>query len=150
MINTYEGVLVELSKGKVEFLLVGGLAVDLSGFSRSTFDVDILVEDSADNLSRMLAVLLAFGEGSAKELSVSDFTREEGAIQVAESFPLDIFTVMNGKLYADLLPYSKVYTATDVEIRYLGAEGLILLKRGSLRPKDRLDVEMLKKILEEE
>lgn len=147
---TFESLLAALARGGVDFMLVGGLAVALCGFPRATFDVDVLVEDSRQNLERLLKVLGDFGSGSARELSPADFTREEGCIRVNEDFPIDIFTLMNGHTYTDLLPYSRSYPLENVTIRYLGPEGLVMLKQGSLRPQDRLDVEVLKKLLREE
>lgn len=148
--HTFESLLAALGQGGVEFILVGGLAVAVSGYPRATFDLDILVEDSTENLERLLTVLSGFGSGAARELSPADFTREEGCIRVNEDFPLDIFTLMNGKTYADLLPYSQPHTVANVIIRSLGPKGLIMLKQGSLRPQDRLDVEVLKRNLEED
>lgn len=148
--HTFESLLAALGQDGVEFILVGGLAVAFSGYPRATFDLDILVEDSKENLERLLTVLSGFGSGSARELSPSDFTREEGCIRVDEDFPVDIFTLMNGKTYTDLLPLSQPQNVANVTIRSLGPRGLILLKQGSLRPQDRLDVEILKRSLEED
>lgn len=147
---TFESLLAALARGGVDFMLVGGLAVALCGFPRATFVVDVLVEDSKQNLERLLKVLGGFGSGSARELSPADFTREEGCIRVNEDFPIDIFTVMNGHTYTDLLPYSRSYPLENVTIRYLEPEGLVMLKQSLLRPQDRLDVEVLKKLLREE
>jgi len=146
---TFESLLAALDKGRVEFILDGGLAVALCGFPRATFDLEVLVEDSEDNLERLLQVLSTFGSGSARELSPADFTREEGCIRVNKDFPVDIFTLINGNTYPDLLPYSQTHLLENGSLRYLGPEGLVMLKQDSLRPQDRLDVEVLKKILEE-
>jgi hypothetical protein len=50
---------------------------------------------------------------------------------------------MNGRTYPDLLSLSQPQTVAGVTIRSLGPKGLILLKQGSLRPQDCLDVEVL-------
>ncbi|MEK7702601.1 MAG: hypothetical protein AAB317_01385 [Nitrospirota bacterium] len=148
--KTFEELLEGLSKNDVLYILVGGLAVDICGFSRVTLDMDILIERSDKNIKRLLHCLLSFGKGAAKELTIEDFTLEEGAIRVVEEFPVDIFTIMRGDTYEDLLPYSNLMTTEKgISIRYLNAEGLIRLKEGSLRLKDQLDVAALKKIQEE-
>lgn len=144
---TFESLLAALGRSGVKFTLVGGLAVAFSGFPRATFAVDILVEDSEENLRRLLSVLGGFGSGSARELTPSDFSREEGCIRVNEDFPVDIFTLMGGQTYADLLPLSQAQPVENVTIQSLGPAGLIMLKQGSVRPQDRLDVEMLQNIL---
>ena len=118
--------------------------MDLCGFSRSTSDVDILIELTSQNITQLLKCIENFGEGSAKELSEEDFTLEEGCVRIVEDFPLDVFTIMGGHTYQDLISYTKIFeTARGVPIRYLG---LILLKSKSHRPKDQIDVTELKKL----
>ena len=144
MKDSFEKLLVALSRGAVDYILVGGLAVALCGYVRATLDVAILVRVSDDNLRRMLGVLSGFGEGAAAELTVADFPLEEGSVRVVEAFPLDIFTQMSGHTFDDLLPYTGLHNVDDQPIRYLNPEGLILLKAESLRPKDQLDVQALR------
>lgn len=144
--QTFADLLTALSRHQVRYILVGGLAVELCGYSRTTHDVDILVEHEPDNLARLLGCLLAFGEGSARELSVEDFDLEEGCIRIIEDFPLDIFTVMSGRTYQELLAYTAKHELNGIEVPYLNAAGLIALKRHSLRPKDQLDVQVLETI----
>ena len=140
-------VLVALARGKVDFALVGGLAVGLNGYPRATLDVDILVSEDAANIERMLTVLRGWGEGWAKELSAGDFTTEEGCITVSEDFELDIFTRMQGKSLDDFRARLKHFETDGCRVAYLDAEGLIELKQSSVREKDQLDVRALKEII---
>ena len=59
---------------------------------------------------------------------------------------LDIFTLMSGHTYDDLLPTTATHEVEGVPVRHLSAEGLIRLKADSLRPKDQLDVAALRAI----
>lgn len=45
-----------LAEAKVEFVLVGGLAVALHGYHRATLDVDVVLAMDDENLQRFLAV----------------------------------------------------------------------------------------------
>ena len=148
--HTFESWLAELARRKIDFILVGGLAVGMCGFSRATIDMDILVSTGKDNLKVLLEALNDFGEGSGAELTEDDFRPEEGCIRIMEDFPLDIFTLMSGYSYDDLLPYTNSRKLGDNEIKHLSAEGLILLKKSSERLKDRLDCEALGRLLDEE
>jgi hypothetical protein len=141
----FESVLAALSRADVRYLVVGGVACVLNGLVRTTEDVDILVDAKPENLRRMLAALEKIGGGYARELSVGDFTDEEGAVRLVEDFPIDIFTRMGGRSYEDMLAYEKVHVG-DVRIPFVGAEGLILLKSKSHRPQDKLDVEGLRRL----
>ena len=52
-------------------------------------DVDILIESSAENVTRLLDELRNSGEGHARHLSPADFSDSEGAVRIIEDFPLD-------------------------------------------------------------
>ena len=145
MDTPYEKLLESLARAEVKFIVVGGVAVALNGFVRTTDDVDILIERSPENIQRLLATLTSFGEGHARELSVKDFDETEGAIRVIEDFPLDIFTVMRGQSYFDLAAHLRQTKINDVKIDFLNADGLIGLKVDSKREKDQIDVAALRK-----
>jgi predicted nucleotidyltransferase len=145
MDTPYEKLLAKLARADVKFIIVGGVAVALNGFVRTTEDVDILIEASADNVGRLLDELGDFGEGYARELSPADFSDSEGAIRIIEDFPLE-FTIMRAKRYADLVGATKTTRIDDVDVRYLNAEALIALKSDSQRDQDRIDVSALRSL----
>lgn len=141
----FEQLLSFLSSGGIKFIVVGGVACALNGFVRATEDVDILIESSEENIKKMLDILLGWGEGYAKELSVDDFPVSPGAVRIIENFPLDIFTVLDEKTYDDLLPKTR---KTKQGILYLNRECLIEIKKASFREKDKIDTIALKNLPE--
>jgi len=146
--SPFERLLADLSEGGVLFVTVGGVACAFNGHVRATQDVDILVDTNPDNLELMLKVLVRFGEGHAEELGVEDFPLEPGAVRIVEDFPLDIFTQLVGMSYKDIENHIRWWRGGEVPIPFLDAAGLILLKRGSVRERDRIDVEVLTGIAE--
>ncbi len=146
MDTPYEKLLAKLARAEVKFIIVGGVAVALNGFVRTTEDVHILIEASAANVARLLDELANFGEGFARELTPADFSDSEGAIRIIEDFPLDVFTIMRGRRYADLVGATKKTRIDDADVRYLNAEALIALKSDSLRDQDRIDVSALQSL----
>jgi len=146
MDTPYEKLLAKLARAEVKFIIVGGVAVALNGFVRTTEDVAILIEPSAENVQRLLGALSNFGQGNASELSPADFSDSEGAVRIIEDFPIDVFTVMRGKRYADLIASTKPTQIDDVAVRYLNAAALIALKRDSQRDQDRIDVSALRSL----
>jgi hypothetical protein len=145
MANTFEELLELLLKNNVKFIVVGGLAVAMNGIVRTTDDVDILIADSAENITLLLHTLKSFGEGHASELSLEDFIDEEGAIRIIEAFPLDIFVRIQGMKYDDMQAMTAQYTMPyGLTVPFLHAKGLIALKTGSVREKDQFDVVALK------
>jgi len=144
MDTPYEKLLVSLALAKVRFIIVGGVAVALNGFIRTTEDVDILIERSPDNIETLLTALGSFGKGHARELVPEDFDETEGAVRVIEEFPLDIFVVMQGNSYHDLIRETSQTEIKGTPVTYLNAAGLIRLKQNSSREKDRIDIAALK------
>jgi hypothetical protein len=144
MDTPYEKLLETLARAEVKFIVVGGVAVALNGFVRTTEDVDILIDGSIENVGRLLTALSGFGEGHARELTSADFDDAEGAVRIIEDFPLDVFTVLRGKHYVDLIGSIRQTRIGDVDVNYLNAEALIAMKEQSEREKDRIDVSALR------
>jgi hypothetical protein len=145
MDTPYERLLENLARGEVAFIVAGGVAVALNGFVRTTEDVDILVERSPANIARLLQALGHFGEGHARQLTSADFDDREGAVRIIEDFPLDVFTVMRGRRYADLIHSTEETRIGSETVRYLNAEALIALKEKSQREKDQIDISALRR-----
>ncbi|MCX6896059.1 MAG: hypothetical protein NTZ16_11280 [Verrucomicrobia bacterium] len=139
-----------LASSRVDFAVVGGLAVIFNGYPRMTLDADILVSNAPDNLRRLLACLADWGEGFARELQPEDFIFEQGAIRVTEDFELDIFIRMSGKSLDDFRPRLRYLETGNVRVPYLAPEDLIFLKEGSWRDKDKLDVQAMREIIARE
>ncbi len=147
MPDTFESLLVKLSRARVDFLVAGGVAVCLNGFVRTTQDLDLLVEPSPANLHRLLSCLADFGDGYSRELTAQDFPLEEGAVRVVEDFTVDLFTVMRSKTYQDFKVTARALDISDVTVCYLDPHALIELKSASVREKDQLDVAALRELV---
>jgi hypothetical protein len=142
--------LVALAADRVDFAVVGGLAVIFNGYPRLTLDVDILVHVAPENLRKLLDCLAGWGEGWARELKPEDFVSQEGAIRVIEEFDLDIFTRMSGKSLEDFRPRLRYLETGGVRIPYLSPADLVFLKQDSWRDKDKLDVQAMREIIARE
>ena len=94
-----------LNDSGVRYLVVGGYAVALHGYPRYTKDMDVWVDMTADNASKILKALDQFGFGSlgVKEL---DFIVPNQMLQLG--YPpgrIDILTTIPG------VEFSECYTA---------------------------------------
>ena len=149
---TFEKLLVLLAEGEIDFVLVGGVAVTLHGYVRFTEDVDVLIEPSSKNITKLLTTLAGYGEGFARELSPEDFADEEGAIRIVEETEMsqiDIFTRMSGQHFTDLASDAETLELSGHSIKFASKAALIRLKERSQREKDQLDVAALKKLEED-
>lgn len=130
----------------VQYVLVGGHAVRLNGFVRSTEDIDILLPSSLENGRRVIRAL-GFLSSSA-ELRPEWFEVPPGEaenIRVADDLLIDLLFAANGQTYESLQPHVRTLNVEGVEIRTLDIEGLLKTKTG-YRDKDRIDREALERL----
>lgn len=149
---SFEKLLAALADGEVRFLLVGGLAVTLNGYVRLTETVDILLDVEEENVRRLIAVLAEFGEGHGGEMQPGDITPEPGAVRIVEetqNCQLDIFSVMSGLTYGDLIDEAEQTEVAGRTVRFASRAQLIRFKSDSVREKDRIDVIALKQLAED-
>jgi predicted nucleotidyltransferase len=130
----------------VEFLVLGGAAVSLHGFPRMTTDIDILLRNSPENLARFANAMRDWGDGLGADLT-ADELQGPGCVRIVEDFPLDVFTLLNGKPYEYFDAAAVKYVLVGkVEVRCLAIADLIELKKATLREKDELDVAALRRL----
>jgi hypothetical protein len=138
-----------LARSELQFIVVGDIAVTLQGYVRLTEDVDILIDSSRTNVERLLRSLSTYGEGFATDLTAEDFDDSEGAIRIVEETEqcqIDIFTMMNGRRYADVLTDADTFDHGGLTFRYASKNSLIAWKESSVREKDRLDAIVLRRL----
>lgn len=58
----------DLNATGANYIVVGGMAVNIHGFVRNTEDIDLLIETGELNESKVLKVLSLLPDGAAKEL----------------------------------------------------------------------------------
>ena len=57
----YRKIFKELNKAKIDYLVVGGLAVNFHGIPRMTYDMDLMLLMESDNILKMVAKLTQWG-----------------------------------------------------------------------------------------
>ena len=135
--------LARLQVEGVAYVLVGGHAVRLNGFSRATEDIDILLPSSLENGQRVIRALSFLR--SAKDLEPAWFAPpadQPENIRVADDLLIDLLFAANGHTYESLQDHVRTLTVDGVHIRTLDIEGLLKTKT-SFREKDKIDREAL-------
>jgi hypothetical protein len=140
--NDLVRLLESLAHHHVDYVLVGGQAINLNGYMRGTTDIDILLPTNAADGRKVIDVLSIFPDKAAKDVDPQWLT-EPGTIRVVDAVVVDLMTlVANGETYESLKPYTIQQEIKGFPCYYLNIEGLILAKQ-SVRAKDRLDIQML-------
>jgi len=137
---------VELcNKHEVRYLVIGGYAVSIHGHPRSTKDIDVCIEMSKLNASKMISVINEFGFGSLK-LNKEDFLKKDLVTQLG--FPplrIDILNDLDGVNFEEAWNNKKIVTFEHVPVNFIGYNELLIVKQKSARSQDIADIEMLKK-----
>lgn len=135
-----------LNRNEVKYILVGGMAVILNGYVRTTGDMDVWVEKSSDNYTNLLKAFHAFG------MPVFDMTRERFLSDIHDVWSfgrdpvrIDLMTAVKGLDFTTAFTNASSYTEDNVAFRFLHLKNLIEAKKASGRHRDMNDIEQLKK-----
>ena len=141
-------VLRAFGRERVEYVLVGGVALALHGLVRATQDIDLFVAPSPDNVERAKAALRSvFGDPSIDDIDAGDL---EGAYPIVrfvpdeESFVIDLIGRVGDAIrYQDLEVEER--EVDGVRVRLATPRTLYRMKRDTARLIDRADAEALKR-----
>ena len=134
-----------LNKNKVDYLLVGGYAVIIHGYRRSTGDLDIWINPTLQNYKQLITACNEFG------LPILDMTEENflhnDALDVftygRSPVSIDIMKSVKGCNFSEAFAMSKEYIENELKVRFVHKETLLQAKRASGRFKDLDDIEKL-------
>lgn len=139
--------LQSLADHQVDYVLIGGQALNLHGFMRGTQDVDLLLPMDQINGQRVIDALSILPERASLEVD-PEWLMEPGTVRVADAIVVDLMTVAaNGETYESLKPHIQRHEKDGFSYYLLDIEGLIKTKQ-SVRPKDRQDLEILRRMRE--
>lgn len=148
-----------LGDHEVEFVVIGGFAVILHGVERATKDVDVVPEQSRENLARLWDALVDLAAFPAEQ---PDFRPEEmpmpftldGLVEGAGNWALhtrlgriDVMQWVSGvDSYAQLRANasSEHVPETGGTVWFAGLDDLIEMKREAGRPQDLIDITALR------
>jgi len=155
-LTNFGALLARLANARVEFVIIGGLAVLTHGHVRATLDLDVCYARTPENLNRLAEAIapihprlrgapegLPFFFDARTLLNGLNFTlvTDEGELDL-----LGEVTGVGG--YTDLVPQALTAEAFGVEVRVMALADLIRSKAAAGRPKDLLDLEALKAVAE--
>ena len=134
---------------KVNYLTIGGFAVNIYGYGRNTGDIDIFIEDSIENRENLRVALKQSGIGDFENMDTIQFVPGWTDITLNFNLRLDIMTSVKGlenTTFEKLLEKAYIIEVNDIPVYFIDYESLIIAKKAANRPKDILDIEELEKI----
>lgn len=160
-LSAFEAIASALNEADVRFLVAGGLAVNAHGYLRATFDVDLVIHLTPDNIARAFKALAALGyrptvpvtgEQFADSAQRAQWIKYKG-MQVLnfhsarfKQAPVDVFVTEPFDFdheYASALVGRPV---PGLSVRFVSIPTLIKMKELANRPKDLDDIAHLRLI----
>jgi hypothetical protein len=141
----FQDFIIALNKYKVEYLLVGGYAVILRGYNRTTGDMDVWVNKTPENYQKLSKAFYSFG------LNISDMTEQNFLSN--EDFnvftygrppvSIDIMTAVKGLVFEEAFLNKDIYEFEGLTISLISRSDLLIAKKAANRSKDLNDIEHL-------
>lgn len=133
-----------LDKNNVDFLLVGGYAVILHGYARSTGDMNLWVNQNEENYSKLKKVYEEFG---APIFSLEEFFSDKFDVwsMGVEPRKIEVLTKVSGLNFVESKSHCDWINEKDFKVPYIDFEDLMKNKLASGRLKDLLDYKQLNK-----
>jgi hypothetical protein len=150
----FADILEVLSRHRVEFILVGGVAAILEGAPVSTLDLDIVVKPTREDRKRLLDALeelharyldpvgrhIVPDAGKLETLHIHRLVTDLGLLDILDS-------IGDGLSYKDLAGETSPYELGAITVRVLNLAMIIRSKEAANRDKDRAMLPILRRTL---
>jgi hypothetical protein len=143
--SDYDDLFGLLNSARVKYLVVGAYAVAHYSEPRNTGDVDVFVSSEPSNAGRLMKVVGKFGFGKVG-IKLDDLMAPDTIIQLGyPPLRVDIITGISGVKFSDAWKSRKRGQLGLSRVWYISRADLIRNKQKSGRPKDKIDLLMLRK-----
>lgn len=150
----FEEILKILTQNHVEFILIGGLAAVVHGFSGATADLDVVYSRAPGNVKKIIKALSPHHVRLRALDENLPFFFDEKTFENCHNFTLTtdlgdldlLFEIPGFQDFTDILSHSERIEVFNMECRVLSLEGLIHNKKACARPKDLLQLQELEAI----
>ena len=154
-----EAILRVLAEHRVEFVVIGGVAVQTHGYIRATQDLDIIPRPDLANLIRLgeaLAELRARSHRTARPVDITDphILKRAALVPLITVYGrLDVMNIDSTAGtpvgYSELRGRALEVDLGPMEVTVVGLDDLIRMKKAAGREQDRFDIAALTALDEE-
>lgn len=146
-VDSLKRLLAALFAHRVEYVLVGGIALNMHGIVRMTEDIDFFVDPAPGNVAHLRGALRElWDDPEIDAITAADLAGEYPVIRYGPpdgSFAIDIMSGLGTEYsYTDIESEVRDFEGTPVRLATPGM--LYRMKRGTVRPIDKSDAANLK------
>lgn len=108
------------NKYELEYLVIGGFAVSVHGYPRTTKDLDVCINKTEENAKKVLAILKDFGFGSLN-FKMEDFLKDDMIAQLGYApIRIDILNDLNGIDFNVAFANRRIVNMNGVNTNFIG------------------------------
>lgn len=160
-VRSLKSIVVALNTARVDYLIVGGLAVNAHGFVRLTKDVDLVIGLSPENATKGLHTLFSIGyqmgipekPEAFADAQTRERWREEKNMIVLKLWsdehrrtPIDVFVYEPFPFASELTRATLQELEAGILAPVVALDTLLAMKRAAGRPQDLIDIEELERL----
>jgi hypothetical protein len=156
----YLGIFKKFNEEGIRYLVVGGLAMNLLGVPRVTYDIDMLIDLEDDNIQVLMNLMKEWGFKPKVPVNVMDFADREKRDEWIATKNMKAFNLVNAKwalseidiiidapvTYSEARKNAKKISVQGVSIPVISIDDLIKMKQTAGREMDKADIQYLKKV----
>ena len=157
----YIQLFTKLYEQKVNYLICGGLAVNIYGIPRMTADIDLLIDFTAENVEKFDVVMKSLNYQPVLPIKIQSLINENDRVEAVKNKNLIAFSfynLVNNIMNVDVLintPFNfnelwnnkVIRKADETELYLVSVKDLIKMKEYANRVQDQQDIIFLKKFL---
>jgi hypothetical protein len=135
----------ELNRNGANYIVIGGMAMIHLGFTRATEDIDLLIDPSPENQSKIRQALMTLPDQAVREMTAGDIDDYQ-VVRVADEIVIDLMKSACGIAYPEAAGGIAWATVEEVPIPFASA-GLLWKLKQAPRAKDEIDRSFLRALL---
>ena len=141
----YQDMIMLFNEHKVRYLVAGAYAMAVCGYARSTYDIDLWIDKSEENVEKVLLALDEFGVPFL--IDKEDLSKDANVIQIGNApIRIDLLTDIDGVDFNEAYQNRVIHDFGDLEAPVLELNDIMKNKIASGRAKDKIDLLALRKL----
>lgn len=137
-----------LHEYRVEYVVVGAVALGINGLARATEDLDLFVRPTSENVERLRAALSAlWTDPTIQEIKASELAGDFGVVNYVPptgDLSVDLISRVGDAFTFDDIEWHEVDAGEGVMARVATPRMLYRMKRDTIRLQDRADAQALR------
>lgn len=135
----------KLNELGAKYVVIGGFAIIVAGFARTTADVDLLIDTSLENEALVFKALEILPDKAVRELEPGEVS-QYGVVRVGDEIMVDLMKAACGIEYAEAAKEIVVRNVQGVPIPFASPRLLWRTKKPTRRAKDVDDLMFLQEL----